>query len=71
MSDEPITQVVDMPAGGVSENDVILQRLRNDVVLRLFERWMTDESGYDEEVWPIVRQTIEEHRSSYRRRFDD
>ncbi len=45
------------------------QRTRNQAVSLLIQEWMADESGYDEEVWPIVKQAIEANRSSYRDRF--
>jgi len=71
MSREPVTHIVDVPNTETPWRDLTSQHTRNEAVICLLEEWMTDESGYDEEVWPIVRQTIEEHRSSYRRRFDD
>lgn len=40
-----------------------------DPLLRLLDNWMADESGYDEENWPVVRQAIEEHCLSYRKKF--
>lgn len=46
-------------------------RRRNQSVIQLLDEWTDDESGYDEAVWPIVKQTIEENRGSYRRRFED
>lgn len=38
--------------------------------IRLLDEWLADESGYDEQAWPIVKQAIEDNRLSYRKRFD-
>ena len=47
------------------------QRQRNEAARRLLQEWLADESGYDEEVWPQVKQLIEENRLSPRKRFSD
>jgi excisionase family DNA binding protein len=49
--------------------DVVARR--NQSLIEKLNEWLADESGYDEEVWPIVKKTIEENRSSYRKRFED
>ena len=46
-----------------------IQRKKNEAAIRLLEEWMADESGYDEETWPIVQKAMEENRSSYTKRF--
>jgi len=43
----------------------------NAAALALLAEWMADESGYDEEVWPKVKQMMEENRLSDRKRFAD
>ncbi len=48
-----------------------LQKARNQAAISLLNRWVADESGYDEKVWPIVKKAIEENRPSYRKRFRD
>jgi hypothetical protein len=48
-----------------------LQKARNQAAISLLNRWLADESGYDEKVWPIVKKAIEENRPSYRKRFRD
>jgi len=45
------------------------QRNASQEAIRLLQEWMADESGYDEEVWPVVKKAIEENRPSYRSRF--
>lgn len=47
------------------------QRQKNEAARRLLQEWLTDESGYDEEVWPKVKQLIEDNRLSPRKRFCD
>lgn len=45
-------------------------RLGDNVAARmLLQQWMKDESGYDEQVWPQVKELIEENRLSERKRF--
>ena len=43
---------------------------RNAAAIALIESWLADESGYDEEVWPRIKASIEENRLSRRHRFD-
>jgi hypothetical protein len=40
-------------------------------VLDLITLWLADDSGYDEQVWPLVKEAIEENRLSDRERFCD
>ncbi len=44
---------------------------KHKAAIRLLDEWMADESGYDETVWPIVKQDLEENRLSDRRAFVD
>jgi hypothetical protein len=48
-----------------------VQRAKNEAAIRLLQKWISDESGYDEAVWPRVKQAIEENRLSERKRFSD
>jgi hypothetical protein len=41
----------------------------NEAARALLRQWMEDESGYDEKVWPLVKEMIEENRLSERKRF--
>lgn len=43
----------------------------NQAALHLIEEWLVDDSGYDEEVWPILQELIEQNRLSSRRRFSE
>lgn len=47
------------------------QTAKNQAAIQLIDQWLADESGYDEEAWPILKQTIEENRLSARKRFHD
>ena len=51
--------------------EVAAQRHKNEAARRLLQEWLADDSGYDEEVWPKVKQLIEENRLSPRKRFCD
>jgi excisionase family DNA binding protein len=37
------------------------QMERNKAARRLLAEWMADESGYDEQAWPIVEQLLEQY----------
>jgi len=43
----------------------------NAAALTLLSTWLEDTSGYDEQVWPRVKQSIEQNRLSDRRRFSE
>jgi len=53
-----------------SGNASAIQSAKNQPAVRLLKKWMTDESGYDEKVWPVVKKSIERNRLSARKRFD-
>ena len=44
-----------------------------DPVIRLLEEWMADESGYDEETWPLLKDALnrERERVGARKLFPD
>jgi hypothetical protein len=42
----------------------------NAQAIALLDEWLADATGYDHEVWPEIKRTIEENRSSYRLRFN-
>lgn len=37
--------------------------------MRLLDEWMTDESGYDEETWPELKEALDRNRPEYRKHF--
>lgn len=56
--------------GDVSAAQLQLLR-RNKAAIALIKRWLSEDSDYDETVWPIVKRGIEESRTSSRSRFGD
>jgi hypothetical protein len=42
-------------------------------VIRLLDEWMVDESGYDEETWPLLKKALnhERERIGARKLFPD
>lgn len=37
--------------------------------IRLLDEWMADESGYDEETWPELKEALDRDRLGYRKLF--
>jgi hypothetical protein len=64
------SNTIDKSTGTVEISNEILQ-IKNEVAIRLFQDWLADETGYDEESWEKVKRAIENNRLSDRRRFDD
>jgi len=44
-------------------------RKRHAAVIVLLDEWLADESGYDENTWPGLKEQIEESRTSTRRLY--
>jgi len=42
----------------------------NARALALLQKWLADDSDYDERVWPVVKQAIEKNRMSDRAPFN-
>jgi len=42
-----------------------------EAALKLLEEWLQDESGYDEETWPELKEALERDRLSERKLFDE
>lgn len=47
------------------------RRERHDCVIAMLDKWLADDSGYDEATWPHLKKQIEESRTSKRRRFSE
>lgn len=47
------------------------QRQRNEAAIAQLESWLADESGYDEQVWPQIKETIRANRLSERDPFHE
>ena len=67
-----MTTTAKLPKLDLSPTETDLSQLRlgdNAAARSLLDEWMADESGYDERVWPQVKQLIEENRLSDRKQF--
>lgn len=61
---------LDQGASGLPEPALSAkQALENQAVIRLIESWLAEDPEYDEQVWPVLKQAIEENRLSDRPRF--
>lgn len=38
---------------------------------KLLDEWMADDSGYDEEAWPEIKDALDQDRLGYRKLFPD
>jgi len=47
------------PALGSTETE---SRRRAELAIRLLDKWMADESGYDEETWPKLKAALDRDR---------
>lgn len=54
----------------ISTNDKS-PRQRNASARVLLRAWLTDESGYDEETWPRLKQSLEANRLDQRKLYCD
>jgi excisionase family DNA binding protein len=45
----------------VGPDDLRKRMVKNEAARRLLAEWMADESGYDEQVWPIVEKLLAEN----------
>ena len=41
-----------------------------EAVIALLDRWLEDESGYDEATWPELKEALDRDRLSERKLFD-
>jgi hypothetical protein len=65
------SSLVDLPTLRSSDDFLPIQRIKNEVAIRLLKARMADESGYDEKVWEIAKTAIDENRLSQRSKFDE
>ena len=68
MATNPQTETVEKPSAHTNGK---IQRQRNAIARQLLRAWLADESGYDEETWPRLKQALEANRSGQRRLFRD
>jgi hypothetical protein len=67
----PTPSFVEFPPVTLSDDVLAIQRIKNEVAMRLLQAWLNDESGYDEKAWELAKKAIEENKLSNRKRFDD
>ncbi len=48
-----------------------VSRVSGDEAIRLLKGWLADESGYDEEIWPELKEALDRDRPSDRKLFVD
>ena len=66
-----ITEQAIAPAKPMAAKSLVAPRGSAEAVLKLVEQWLAEDDGYDQEVWPIIRQDIEDNRLSDRSRFHE
>lgn len=66
-----ITEQAIAPAKPMAVKTSTASRGSAEAVLELVEQWLAEDDGYDQEVWPIIQQDIEENRLSDRSRFHE
>ncbi len=44
-------------------------RQRNAAVRQLLQEWLADDSGYDEETWPLLQGALEANRTAPSRKL--
>jgi len=54
-----------------AETSLSNQQSKHEACIALLNQWLADESGYDEEAWPKIKQLLEENRTSNRRLFNE
>ncbi len=65
------SSTIEIPPSTLLDDIMAIQRIKNEVAMRLLQAWLADDSGYDERVWELVKKAIEENKLSDRKRFDD
>lgn len=54
-----------------SRDEEASRKERAQEMIRLLDEWMADESGHDEEMWPRLKEVLEQDRISSRKLFDE
>jgi hypothetical protein len=68
MATNPQTETVEKPS---THTNGKTPRQRNTAAQQLLRAWLADESGYDEETWPRLKQALEANRAGNRKLFRD
>ncbi len=67
---QTVSEVWRETTDGPADGNVQHARHVEDVI-RLLDKWMADESGYDEETWPELKAALQRNRLSSRPLFND
>lgn len=59
------------PKKGSSSGQSKANNARVAKVKKLFEEWLQDSSGYDEEAWPQIKQALNENHSKSHNLFNE
>ena len=54
----------------VSDSSRSRHQTKPEAVIALLDEWLQDESGYDEETWPELKEALDRDRLSERKLFD-
>ena len=46
-------------------------KAKPEAVVKLLNKWLQDESGYDEETWPELKEALDRDRLSERKLFNE
>lgn len=52
-----------------SQSGAEVQGQGNAAARRLLRKWLVDESGYEEDTWPLLKHTLQENRSASQRKL--
>lgn len=59
------------PKKGTSPGRTKTNEVRVAKVKKLFEEWLQDSSGYDEQAWPQIKQALNENHSKSHNLFNE
>jgi len=61
--------LVPQPARPILAKATPAPRGSAEALLKLVEKWLAEDDGYDDAAWPVIQRDIEENRLSDRTRF--
>jgi len=62
-------QTAEPPIPGIADETEADRKVRAQKLRELLAQWMADESGHDEEMWPKLKEVLEQNRLSSRPLF--
>ena len=66
-----LPEVIQHDEQNSNSNNTTQQVQKNLNIIRLLNQWLEEDSNYDEEVWPVIKESLENNRLSSRRRFHE